>query len=105
VKRILAAAAFAGLAGLTACSISTPAPAGPAPSEASPKSSDRTAQAPPSESSTAAAGGVKGACELFNSLYADYQAVPAGDADAYEDIYLASEDAKDAVSGDLGGLF
>lgn len=112
MKRILAAAAFAGLAGLTACSISMPAPdsAPPsetsAPSKTSTASAEKTAQASPSKSSIAAAGGrAKAACELFNSLFADYAAVPDGDSNAYEDVYLASEDAKDTVSGDLKGLF
>ena len=36
---------------------------------------------------------------------ADYAAVPAGDTDGYEDVYLAAEDAKDTVGGDLRGLF
>ena len=97
VKKILAAAAFAGLAGLTACSVATPAPdattamSSPAPS--------RSSDAPAPQ-----AGGVKAACEQFNALYADYKAIQ-GDANAYEDIYFAAQDAKDAVSGNQKGLF
>jgi hypothetical protein len=102
VKRILAAAAFASLAGLTACSVSTPAPdtstltSGPAPSQPTPS---RSSDAPAPQ-----AGGVKAACEQFNALYAEYKAIQ-GDANAYEDIYFAAQDAKDAVSGNQKGLF
>jgi hypothetical protein len=105
MKKILAAAAFASLAGLTGCSISTPAPVGPESSE-TPTGTAESPTASPSKSSRAAAtGGAKAACELFNSLFAQYRAVPEGDANAYEAVYLASEDAKDTVSGDLRGLF
>ena len=31
--------------------------------------------------------------------------MPPGDANAYEDVYLKAEDAKDTVTGDLQGLF
>jgi hypothetical protein len=58
-----------------------------------------------SSSAASSAGGTKKACELFNSLFAEYQAVPAGDANGFEEIYLQAEDAKDTVSGDLAGLF
>ncbi|MEW9870394.1 hypothetical protein [Arthrobacter sp. HS15c] len=102
MKRILAAAAFASLAGLTACSVSTPAPdtstltSSPAPSQPTPS---RSSDAPAPQ-----AGGVKAACEQFNALYAEYKAIQ-GDANAYEDIYFAAQDAKDAVSGNQKGLF
>lgn len=102
MNRIIAAAAIACLAGLTAC---TANPASPGTPTASPTEPAATSQATPSESLADRAGGIKGACELFNSLYADYKAVPAGDSNAYEDIYLKSEDAKDSVTGDLKGLF
>lgn len=104
MKKILAAAAFAGLAGLTACSVATPAPVSPSPSETS---SPAPSQSTPSRSSDAPApqaGGVKAACEQFNALFAEYKAIQ-GDANAYEDIYLAAQDAKDAVSGNQKGLF
>ena len=108
MKKILAAAAVAGLAGLTACSVATPRPDGATRRPAPATSSRRTSQASPSRSSgTSAApqaGGVKEACELFNSLYAEYQR-PAADANAYEDIYFGRQDAKDACSGNLKGLF
>ena len=98
MKRIVAAA----VAGLTACSPS-PAPVDPTPTTTE---SATTAQASPSESSTAATtGSVKEACETFNALYAEYKALPGTDPNAYEDIYLKAQDAKDAVSGDLIGLF
>lgn len=65
-------------------------------------------QASPSEASSvsgAAANDVKGACELFNSLYEEYKTVDEDDPNGYERIYLAAQDAKDIVSGDLTGLF
>lgn len=106
MKKILAAAAFAGLAGLTACSVATPAPvtttssapttSSPAPSKATPSRSSGT--------SAPQAGGVKAACEQFNTLYAQYKAIQ-GDHNAYEDIYSAAQDAKDAASGNQKGLF
>jgi hypothetical protein len=104
VKKTLAAAAIASLAGLTAC---TSNPASPSTHTATPSESAATGQASPSESpaATAATSGIKDACELFNSLYAQYKAVPANDPNGYEDIYLKSQDAKDAASGDLTGLF
>lgn len=102
MKRILAAAAIAAVAGLTAC-VSTPKePIGPS---SIPTETAATVQASPSESSTAAAGGVKDACETFNALYAEYKALPGTEPNAYEDIYLKAQDAKDTVSGDLNGLF
>jgi hypothetical protein len=103
VNRTLAAAAIACLAALTACAANPASPATPTPSRTEPTA---TGQASPSGSSSVdAAGGTKGACELFNSLYADYKAVHAGDSNAYEDIYLKSQDAKDSATGDLQGLF
>lgn len=68
LKKTLAAAAMASLAGLTACSVATPA------------------------------------CETFNSPYVDLRAA-ANDANAFEDVYLAAQDAKDTVAGNLVGLF
>jgi hypothetical protein len=109
VKKILAMAATAGIAGLTACSVATPAPdagsgtAAP-PSSAAPASAAATSNSA-SSSAAAPAGGAKEACELFNSLFAEYSAVPADDPDGFEDIYLQAEDAKDTVTGDLEGLF
>lgn len=107
MKKILAAAAMASLAGLTACSVATPAPdsttsaapvaSTPAPSTASPSRSSSPSAAPQ-------AGGVKVACETFNSLYADYKAIQ-NDSNAYEEIYFAADDAQDTVTGNLVGLF
>jgi hypothetical protein len=115
LRKILAAAAIAGLAGLTACSISTPAPAGSssassqATSAAPTGSPGSTGKATPSASSgtaaATAAGGVKDACELFNTLYASYKAVQNNDPNAFEDIYLESEKAKGTISGNLRNLF
>ncbi len=105
MKKILAAAAFASLAGLTGCSISTPAPDTPAPSKTS-TGAVESAQASPSTSSLAATGGgAKSACELFNTLYAAYKAVPDNDPNAFEDIYLQSQKAKGTISGNLRNLF
>ena len=115
LRKILAAAAIASLAGLTACSISTPAPGSAAPassqatSAAPTGSAGSTGKATPSASSgTAAAtgaGGAKDACELFNKLYASYKAVQNNDPNAFEDIYLESQKAKGTVSGNLRNLF
>jgi hypothetical protein len=102
MNRILAAAAIACLAGLTACTANPASPDTPTPS---PTQGTASSQASPSESSPDAASGAKRACELFNSLYAEYKAVPAGDYNGYEDIYFRSEDAKDSLTGDLKGLF
>ncbi len=109
VRKYLALAA-AAIAGLTACSVSTPDSAAGSGTPGPPSSASLapTAVAPSGRASTptaAPAGGTRAACELFNSLFADYQAVPAGDADGFEDIYLQAEDAKATVSGDLAGLF
>jgi hypothetical protein len=104
VKRNLAAAAIAGLVGLTGCA-SAPAPVGPT---SIPSPETATTQASPSESSAseaAAPGSVKDVCEAFNTLYAEYKAVPGNDSNAFEDIYLKSEDAKKTVTGNLRGLF
>lgn len=107
MKKILAVAAVTGLAALTGCSVSAPAP-DPTTLAATPTtSSPALSQATPSRSSDASApqaGGVRAACEQFNKLYADYKAIQ-GDANAYEEIYLAAQDAKDAASGNQKGLF
>lgn len=107
VKKILALAAVAGIAGLTACSVSAPAPEETGGSTESPAAVETGASsaAPEPTASGGAALGAKEACERFNSLFADYAAVPAGDANGYEDVYLQAEDAKDTVAGDLQGLF
>jgi hypothetical protein len=117
VRRILTMAAFAVLAGLTACSVSAPDPdaasTGPAQPEpgtaqsAHPSSAADNGTAVPSSSAAggAAGRGTREACELFNSLFAEYGSVPANDPNGFEDIYLRAEDAKDTVAGDLGGLF
>ncbi|TDL41327.1 hypothetical protein [Arthrobacter nitrophenolicus] len=104
MKKTLALVAAAGLAALTACSVSAPAPAGQAPSESVAPASGGTEPAP-SAPSGATASGAREACERFNSLFAEYAAVRADDPGGYEDIYLQAEDAKDAVAGDLRGLF
>jgi hypothetical protein len=103
----------AALAALTACSVSAPVPEAPSAAPVQPEpgatratgSASGSAGTPPSSVATSSAGGTKAACELFNSLFADYAAVQAGDPEGYEDIYLRAEDAKDTVSGDLRGLF
>lgn len=103
LKKILAAAAVAGLVGLTACSVSAPAA-----SETTPVTSAAApAQASPSRSSASAqpqTSGTREACELFNSLYVEYRAA-AADRNAYEDVYRAARDVKDNYSGNLKALF
>jgi hypothetical protein len=107
VKKILALAAVVGVAGLTACSVSAPAPAETADAgqSAGPAASSTASASDSPSPSSAPSGGAKEACERFNSLFADYAAVPSGDANGYEEIYLQAEDAKDTVTGDLQGLF
>jgi hypothetical protein len=113
MKRFLAMVPAAALAALTACSVSAPVPEAPSAAPVQPEpgatratgSASGSAGTPPSSVATSSAGGTKAACELFNSLFADYAAVQAGDPEGYEDIYLRAEDAKDTVSGDLRGLF
>jgi hypothetical protein len=104
VKKTLALVAAAGLAALTGCSVSAPAPAGQAPSESVAPASGGTETAPSTDAGATAAG-AREACGRFNSLFAEYAAVRADDPAGYEDIYLQAEDAKDAVAGDLRGLF
>jgi hypothetical protein len=108
LKKFLAAGAIAGLAGLTACAPSIPAPVSTTASTAPTSSVAGNSKPTPSKSSgsPAAAGGVKDACELFNTLYADYKAaVPQNDPNVYEDIYLKSEEAKDTAPKDVASLF
>ncbi len=109
MKKTLAAAAVASLAGLAACSITAPAPHSSSTSPSAPGTTTSAApQVPPSGTSDPAAGaqasGAKAACELFNSLYADLQAA-GNDANAFEDVYRDAADAEDTVSGNLSGLF
>ncbi|MEK0155591.1 hypothetical protein [Arthrobacter oryzae] len=108
MKKKFAVVAIAGLAGLTACSVSTPAPDGTTSTAAPASSSPASSQATPSRSSVATAtpqaGGAKAACELFNSLYVQYRAA-ANDPEAHEDVYRAARDAKDDYSGNLKALF
>ncbi|RAX47073.1 hypothetical protein DQ354_02405 [Arthrobacter sp. AQ5-06] len=108
MKKILAAAAMASLAGLTACSVATPAPDSTTSTAAPAASTTAPSTASPSRSSSPSAapqaGGVKVACETFNSLYTAYKAIQ-NDSNAYEDIYFAADDAQDTVTGNLVGLF
>ena len=112
MKEILAMAAVAALAGLTACSVTAPvqetpsaAPVQPEPTAAQSSRSTGAGGGGARPPSSSPAGGTKEACLLFNSLLAGYAAVPSGDAEGYEDIYRKAEDAKDSFSGDLRGLF
>jgi hypothetical protein len=106
LKKILAAAAVACVAGLTACSVTAPAPGGGSSSPTTPMTSSAAPSQAPSSRSTATAAAdaqVKEGCELFNSLFAEYRA-SAPTSDAYEDIYLKAWKAKDAYTGNLRGL-
>ncbi|MDQ0768291.1 hypothetical protein QF031_001040 [Pseudarthrobacter defluvii] len=117
MRKILAAAACVGLAGLTACSVSAPAPeaASTMPAQSEPATAqparpsgdaDSGTAAPPSSAAGGArATGTREACQLFNKLVVDYGAVSPTDSNGYEDVYLKAQDATDAVSGDLRGLF
>ncbi|MBT2594482.1 hypothetical protein [Arthrobacter sp. ISL-72] len=123
MKKIIAALALAGLAGLTGCAgtagpgaetgaptmEASSAPAG-SPSASDSATADATSASSAASTADAAADaagtlGAKEACEKFNTLFAEYKAVAGTDANAYEDIYLRAEDAKETVSGDLEGLF
>ncbi|XAS66461.1 hypothetical protein V3C33_13275 [Micrococcaceae bacterium Sec5.7] len=109
MKKTIAAIGIAGIAGLTACSPAVAVPvkttAPPTPSSSAVASPSESASPDASGESTAAAAGVKESCELFYTLYAEYKALPGTDANAYEDIYLKSEDAKRNTAADITGLF
>ncbi|OAE02575.1 hypothetical protein [Arthrobacter sp. OY3WO11] len=109
MKKLLATAAAAALAALTACSVSVPdqEAASAPPSQPEPTSTRTSAAAGGSAGtpSSPPANGTKAACELFNSLFESYAAVPSDDSEGYENIYLRAEEAKGTVSGDLRGLF
>lgn len=108
MKNILAAAAVVCLAGLTGCSVTTPAPGGASSTTTAPlTSSGAPSQASPSRSTGAVSpqsGQVKEGCELFNSLFAEYRA-SAPTSKAYEEIYSKAWKAKDSYTGNLRGLF
>ena len=110
MKRLLAMIALTGAACLTAC---TPggSPA-PGPSDSTGTSggtgaSDSTETPGSTEGtpSSAGASGVKDSCELFNSLYAEYAATAKEDADAFDDIYLRSDEAQATAPEEVSGLF
>ncbi|WP_258802913.1 hypothetical protein [Pseudarthrobacter sp. NS4] len=104
MKKTLALAVIAGLAGLTACSVG--APVSGESGQPEPGQVEHSPEAGAGGTSSASApGGAREACERFNSLFADYAAVRPGDPQGYEDIYAQAEDAKDTVTGDLQGLF
>ena len=107
MKKTFAAAAIAGLLGLTGCS-SAPTPEDPSSSPVTAPAMAPATAASPEESSAAAAAGeksVKEACETFNSLFAEFAAVSRDDENGYEDIYMKAQDAQGTVSGNLVGLF
>jgi len=114
VKKTLTAATIAAMAVLagsvSGCSVSTPAPAESRASTSPTAKTPEAAGSKPTFTGGAAshgtqAAGARQACELFNSLVADYGAVAPTDSKGYEDVYLKAQDAKDTVSGDLRGLF
>ncbi|UVJ39216.1 hypothetical protein [Arthrobacter sp. CJ23] len=104
MRKLIAALAMAGLAGLTACA---PASEAPAPASTAPASGNSVAKPSKSASAGASTGalGVKESCERFNSLVVDLRAVKAEDSDGYDDIYFRAQEAKDAATGDIKGLF
>ncbi|MEE2568064.1 hypothetical protein V1638_01460 [Pseudarthrobacter sp. J64] len=111
-QKLLLGLAVAGVAAMTACSVSTPEPAA-TPEETA--SEFETATETPSDTSTGEADSTstadagtlpaKEACEEFNTLFAEYAANKGTDANAYEDVYLKADELGDQVSGDLKGLF
>ena len=103
MKSIIAAA-LASIAGLTACT-AAPETVGPSSIPTEPTATTQTSPSESSASEAAAGASVKEVCETFNALYAEYKAAAGNDPDAYEDIYLKSQDAKSTVTGDLRGLF
>lgn len=70
-------------------------------SQTEPEPREQSSETP---QTSASATGVKGACEQFNTLYAEFAAVTAGDSDAYDKIYQRSEEAKKSAPGDTAGL-
>ncbi|WP_247041854.1 hypothetical protein [Arthrobacter rhizosphaerae] len=113
-----AVAAVITIAGLTSCAASEPVPvttAGAAETtsgsaETTSGSAETTSARPNATDAeisarAAGAGDVKGACQLFNTLYADYKAVSVNDVNAYEDIYFVSEEAKKTAPKAVYGLF
>jgi hypothetical protein len=110
LKHILAAAAVVCLAGLTACSVTAPAPEGSASPTTAVTSSSAPSQATPSRTTgstgaaTPQAAQVKEGCEQFNSLFAEYRASEPT-SNAYEDIYTKAAKARTAYAGNLRALF
>lgn len=108
-----AVAAAITIAGLTACTVSEPAPVSTTGSPEATASAESTASASFKPNATdaeiseraAGASDVKGACELFNTLYAEYKAVPVNDVNAYEDIYFISEEVKETAPKAVYGVF
>lgn len=109
-RKLLLGVAAMGIAALTACSVSQPAPAEtPAGSDApvsaeSPAATEAETDAA-IETPEAGAISAKEACTEFNTLFAEYAANKGTDANAYEDVYLKADELGDEVSGDLKGLF
>lgn len=118
MNKTLSALALAALAGLTACSVSTEAPSSsqaPSGSRAVPTGSSATASASITDGSGTSVSGssstgsanalAKDSCESFNTLMDRYRAAAGTDPEVFDQIYLATVEAGDGVSGDLGGLF
>ncbi len=110
MKRMLAATILLGLTALTGCSATAapeddPSASAPLPASAPPSETSPASESSSTPEAAAAGGGIKGACGEFNTLWADYAAVAGDDPNAYEEIYLASEDAKDTAPEEVSGLF
>lgn len=109
MTRMLAATTLLGLTALTGCSATAapeddPSASVTAPAPAPPSETSPAAESPSTPDAAAAGGDLKGACEEFNTLWADYAALAGDDPNVYEEIYLASEDAEDTAPEEVSGL-
>ncbi len=117
MRTTLALAAAVGVVALVGCSSD---PAADHARSTAPSASAAPGSAPsdvpsgpppeaPSDTSTGAISDVADACATFNSLIAEYAAIGGDDPNAYEDIYLRSEQAREgteAIDPDqVHGLF
>lgn len=101
-KPLTLAALIALGALLTACApAAEPAPEKPAASEPAGDDAGETGET----DATGETLGVTESCELFNTTYAELRTIAADDADAYDDVYLAVEEALPTVAPETSALF